>query len=293
MSITGQEYTVAAVGESFIANPNCDNCSDILGSTHAYNYIYDMDHRDRGPAYLEKIQYLHEQAHEGHLEKLSNLDCINAYAQMIQLDRGSLFLVVRDEDVPSPNEKQPWMTVNHTSPVFWRTDANPSSKDSPTNKLANAADPYSWICSQSSDGSGHFRNCVNEIQDVRNNPSNWSVYTGSPIQYCLSEKIEGDCQIRWSTQIAVIVVMVNFFIGAIIFYTVFTIEEEPLMASGDAIASFLQRPDMSTANMCLASKNDIVKAGHNFNAGRRQWVGRRYSWRHSVSLLRRVLLFLL
>lgn len=291
MSIAGHEYTVAAVGQSFIENPNCEGCSVILNATRAFNYVYDSDHLDRGPAYLKKIQYLHQQAHEGQLEKLGNLDCINAYAQMIQSNRGSLFLVVRDEDVPAP-DNYTWM--GQESPVFWRTDI-PSSQENPNNMLANYADPYKWICSWQSKGyfANYHVNCIDDVKEIKNSPSEWDTYSGAPIQYCLNVKIEADCQIRWNTQIAIVMVVLNFLKAGLILFTVFGIKEDPLMAIGDAIASFLQKPDSTTANMCIASKNDIIAMKHNFKAGSREWTGKRYCWRHSASRFRRILLFLL
>jgi hypothetical protein len=41
------------------------------------------------------------------------------------------------------------------------------------------------------------------------------------------------------------------------FYVAFFIHDEPLMTIGDAVASFLEKEDITTKNMCLSTRADF------------------------------------
>ncbi|PVH98173.1 hypothetical protein DM02DRAFT_596380 [Periconia macrospinosa] len=293
MSIASFEYYAAAVGQSFIDNPNCDGCTDVYDSTH-----WNSTSRSLYPnATNEKVRDLRQKAREGRLKRLENLDCINTYAKMIQSTFGSVLLVVQDKDVPSQNPK----SMQENSSVFW---------DSFNYNAQGSIDmePYKWICSSFATNRSS-PDCTKNIGKVRASPVDWTVKipcligqrddecenTGShmkgPIQYCLAEEVEPVCRIQWSMPIAIVVVILNFFKAALIFYTAFGIKEEPLMAIGDAVTSFLESPDTTTRNMCLSSKKNIAALGGKFNAGPRRWGEENFSWRHAASRKRRFFSF--
>ncbi|CAI6331455.1 unnamed protein product [Periconia digitata] len=244
MSITDHEYSVFGVTQSFINSSGCEGCSEM--------YRPDSIRVEDGPSSEYEntvlLQNLHRQAYEGRLERLENLDCINAYARLIQSDRRNLFLVFRDDDAPIVR----WITFSEASPVFW---AHSMHFYDPV--------PYSWISPPP------FKNTFNELQ---NSPANWTVEScddywcddsspSGPIQYCLSEKIEPQCQIRWSTEIAMVVVLLNF---------------------------------LKTTDMCLVSMDDaILIQKKSFKIRARRWNGQRHKWKDAVSGPRSGFLFLL
>ena len=266
MSIANYEYITAGVNQSFVDNPTCQGCSGIIiPEKVAWTYGNDFPN-----VVDEKISHLHQLSREGRLERLENVDCIDSYARMIQSNRGSVLLVTQFDVKPELSTK--WLTSS--SPLSWMVDSRSAPRE----------DPYQWICGTSTD-------CAGRIDEVRDSAINWTIM-GSNVQYCLSEKIESECTIRWSQEIGVIVVALNLFKAILMVCTLLSIEEEPLMAMGDAIASFLQRPDPTTVNMCLASRTDVM-AKHNFNPGPRRWAGKTYRWRHSTSRSRRAFTYLL
>lgn len=268
MSIANYEYITAGVNQSFVDNPTCQGCSGILIPGEVAKWT--TNGKDFPNIVDEKISHLHQLSREGRLERLENVDCINAYAQMIQSNRGSVLLVAQGDVEPDLSTK--WLA--DSSPLSWLVDSRSAARE----------DPYQWICGTATD-------CAGRIDEVRAAATNWTIL-GSNVQYCLSEKIESECTIRWSLEIGIIVLVLNLFKAILMVCTLLGIEEEPLMAMGDAIASFLRRPDPTTVNMCLASRTDVM-AEHNFSAGPRRWAGKTYRWRHSASRSRRAFTYLL
>lgn len=279
MSTTNYDYSVFGVTQSFTDSPNCEGCSEM----YRPNYTRVNPH---GPVseiqHTVLLQNLHQKAYEGRLERLENLDCMNAYARLIQSERRSLFLVFRDDDFPA----QIPITFSEVSPVFWSWSVHFSDPVS-----------YSWITPPP------FKE---KFEKLKSSPANWTVNycegplcedewnASGPIQYCLSERIKPQCQIRWSMEIAIVVVLLNFLKGLLMFYTVFGIKEEPLLTMGDAVASFLNTKDSKTADMCLASIDDLMAAKkRGFNIGARPCKGKKYKWSDAVSGPRLAWLFLL
>jgi hypothetical protein len=64
-----------------------------------------------------------------------------------------------------------------------------------------------------------------------------------------------------------------------------TVPDEPLITMGDAVASFLQKNDSSTKNMCLLSIHDVRSNG--YKAGARAWDDRRFRWKDVATRKRR------
>jgi hypothetical protein len=69
------------------------------------------------------------------------------------------------------------------------------------------------------------------------------------------------------------------------FYIAFCIRDEPLITMGDAVASFLEKSDPTTKNMCLLSIRDVRTRG--YQVGAREWLNERLKWKDVVSKKRR------
>jgi hypothetical protein len=54
---------------------------------------------------------------------------------------------------------------------------------------------------------------------------------------------------------------------------------------GDAVASFLQKEDTSTKDMCLLSIHDVRSNG--YKTGARAWDDRRFKWKDVTTKRRR------
>ena len=91
---------------------------------------------------------------------------------------------------------------------------------------------------------------------------NWTIIVGygyedawaAPIQYCLSQPVEGHCTLQFSILIITIVLVCNITKLACMMMLLLGQQAKPLVTLGDAVESFLETPDPTTENMCLADK---------------------------------------
>ena len=84
-------------------------------------------------------------------------------------------------------------------------------------------------------------------------PHNW-------LEYCLSVPAEEHCKLQFSLAIMIVVIVCNliktFCMGTIAWKQ----DPEPLVTLGDAIASFMDRPDVTTEGNCIAGKARFEKS---------------------------------
>ena len=81
-----------------------------------------------------------------------------------------------------------------------------------------------------------------------------------PINYCLAMHGPEKCHLEFSLFILLIVTVCNLIKLVAITYSVKVINGEHFITLGDAIASFLKVPDMTTVGHCLNTKNFFQKA---------------------------------
>ena len=234
-SIAGNEYYVYSVNENF-EDRQYTNFS-------GYDYPSAIYNGDVGSQTVAQEMFL--RAQEGTLEKLQPSACIDAYATNFQTSRGSVLLVV-------PNTSSDRFNVSR--PILEFED----QEELPVNEF-NRCPPFGWICNQL--GRECNRPCQFRLGSLRGNLTAWQPFH-KEILYCLSVKVEENCRLQYSTHLATVVVILNAVKAMIMLYLVFGIKELPLMTVGDAVSSFLQRPDATTDGMCLVAKKDIRKDRH-------------------------------
>ncbi|KIW04336.1 uncharacterized protein PV09_04626 [Verruconis gallopava] len=133
------------------------------------------------------------------------------------------------------------------------------------NSLLFAYNPYGF------DGPGNYWECgISNSFDCRKpkewkaNPSiakDWNIF-GYRIDYCLTKEIDLNnlCSIQFLLPIMIVVCVTNAakcmcILNVTLMY--FRQGEKPLVTIGDAICSFLQDPDLTTAQMCLVTKREL------------------------------------
>jgi hypothetical protein len=231
-SVQANSYDVFSVNESYLSQSGPGNVDTV--DEGAYN----VDHPD---AYNISVE-LHQKLLNSTLQNLSNIDCINAYAQIFQTTQGNLLLVTNTSSNRLIEEEL----------VF-----------SPANHAQGCTDAYHWICLdadndiQDTDLCGTTA-CPNLIPGIRANPSNWSVFHDQ-IQYCLSEPVDQNCKLQFNVRFAVIVIIFNAIKTAIMAYSAFGVSRTPLMTVGDAITSFLEREDSAARGRCLLSRSNVER----------------------------------
>ena len=97
---------------------------------------------------------------------------------------------------------------------------------------------------------------------ILHDASDGTSYTGfygttglSDVQYCLSKRVDTHCKLEFSLSIMVVVIICNLIKAVCMGIIAWKQDPEPLVTLGDTIASFLDRPDVTTKRNCIAGKN--------------------------------------
>ena len=171
------------------------------------------------------------------LQNLSNEECLKAYRKELVPDRANVLAI-----------SSAFVANNSILAVFQRNGGYGYSS-SPLQSQGNI-EYYDWTCeSIITEPEGnyvvHYR-CASS--------ANWTVLD-FPIEYCLSQTTEPSCRLQFSLVIMVIVLLCNFSKTLCMILTIWEPSWVPLLTLGDAIASFLDQPDLHTVNNCLAGKH--------------------------------------
>lgn len=75
--------------------------------------------------------------------------------------------------------------------------------------------------------------------------------------YCLSERVDEKCQLYFNPPICLVVILCNVVKVICMFLTIHGNKKRILLTIGDAISSFLSRPDITTQGECLLSASEI------------------------------------
>ncbi|KAF2832862.1 hypothetical protein CC86DRAFT_461346 [Ophiobolus disseminans] len=291
-SLSSNSYRVFSVSQSFLDEDLRLPCPDPSNKACDQRWRLLSDR----PVVL---QILKEKARAGELLRLSPLECIQQYAQIVQFERRNVLLVADDKFFPPAENSTLWKN----SHVY--SDDRFSAKD--VYGPESASDAYAWICGGSSGGNGGGSGstpCSDRIEDIKKSPDKWKTgfvcgpapantsvgrtckNQGWPVGYCLSESGEPHCKLHFELGIAVAVTVLNLLKALLMFCVAFGVYDEPLLTIGDAVASFLHEHDPSTQNMCLASMSDF-KQKKGFRTGPRQWRNETHRWKDVTSRRRR------
>jgi len=189
-----------------------------------------------GHSFGELAQHLHQQALAGHLDRLSPKECIDAYAVPLQTSRRNVVLITDDAHQRAADV----FDVFHA----WIPTEHPEA----------FGEQYSWVCD---DKLGWSDQCLYHVRDLRQTPDNWTISDDARVKYCLSEKTAEHCKLQVGVTLSTIVLVTLLFKTIVMFAVAFTVNEKPLMTTGDAISSFMNVPDPYTEGMCMASKRMI------------------------------------
>lgn len=199
--------------------------------------------------------------------RLDRADCIKAYAKDFVSSQRNLVLVA---DRQTLDPEPPWSnTAGHygVSRAANITDSigNPLLLQDYNEFGFSKQLRFEWICTAVPRAPWNldatfgqiYQFCENYYQGWYTQIENWKPY-GQDIEYCLSESIEERCRYTGNLPIIAVVTACNL-IKLICMYTVATcLRDRPLITVGDAIQSFLEEPDPSTKDMCLANRQDFI-----------------------------------
>ncbi|KAH7392189.1 hypothetical protein DE146DRAFT_661877 [Phaeosphaeria sp. MPI-PUGE-AT-0046c] len=281
VSLSTNSYDMFVVSQAFVDDPDCQNCTDTISNE---------------PAVIElaaRLKGLWEQSRKSELDRLSPMDCLSAYGTIIQTTRRNLLVVTANENiVPAPAHLSfPFdRDINNTN--WYQYDY--FNATTALGHYQRNSDTLQWICSELPRTNTP---CINRIGELKQAAQSWVVGASCsggppgycdqyrwPVDYCLSERADLQCKLHFNSVIAAVVAALNFFKAILMFYIAYSKKSSPLATIGDAIASFLDEKDSTTASMGPTNVYD-VKNG--FQMGAVTWGNPRWRWKDATSKKRR------
>ncbi|KAI9723449.1 MAG: hypothetical protein M1828_004179 [Chrysothrix sp. TS-e1954] len=216
----------------------------------------------------------------GELDRLEPRECIGAYAVDYISDRRNLLMVAPTSFDNSSESKIHGFIVNDNAQIDGQLSAGCD------------LDPYAWICGNSTcDQPCTSRN----VTALQNNLEDWKPQF-APVDYCLSEKTPGKCELNLNLYLMIAVMIANLFKTVLMTALAFWLMDAPLLNLGDAISSFLSRADPMTNGACLFSRAQF-RAGLDHDYGNHpdsaEWRSRRIFWHRTVGGLQWTVFFAL
>lgn len=185
------------------------------------------------------LQDLFDAARNETLTHLDNNDCLDAFGKTYQSTYSKLLLVntaMRDN-----NSYTFVYTVGVFNPYEYLRDPHSS--------------PYEWLCPSNWNtwdmecGSSYIPNVRNDIAN-----DNWKVRDlVYKVDSCLAKKAPQYCKLQYSLPLTLVVIGCNIVKSVVLLYIWLGINKAPILTVGDAISSFLRRPDPHTQGYCLVS----------------------------------------
>ncbi|KAF4470042.1 hypothetical protein FALBO_3056 [Fusarium albosuccineum] len=182
---------------------------------------------------------LAEKNHFGDFERLSNDQCIDAYAKSVVNGRRTVIITATNE-----TEKGPFA-------LGYEYKA-----EDHVNNSVGVYRPYEWMCFGMSSANDPPL-CYEAIHNLTKAPEEWAPWNFTA-EYCHSKVVKENCALNASQPIIIVIVICNLFKVVIMAMMVLWVKGHPIMTLGDAIRSFLDEPDPTTEGLCLLSK-DAVK----------------------------------
>jgi len=234
-TLSAREYSVFTVTKDFLTGAPY-NISQTMYNASLQSYAQPMNDVKGSPYYSPAVAAARSlRGNLTQLQRLENKACIEEYSKEIISMRSDVLLISSDD--------------NNISTVldFWPT-LSPSFADPQLRRPP-------WPCDYSD---GTFHNDVTcDVRKKAAEASTWQI-NNRLIQYCLSKPIEEQCRLQFSVRIMAVVIACNLVKMIVMGYIAW---KRPLnlVTAGDAIASFLDKPDQTTEGNCLAGKTRFQK----------------------------------
>ncbi len=159
--------------------------------------------------------------------------------------------------------------------------------------------PFAWACGDGYDQNPFQKNTVSDIPQIEN-PKGLCTYNtaisgigswrlnNQLIDHCIVETVPESCQLNYSLAIMLAVIVANFIKVCCMSLVIWKFTAPTMVTIGDAVASFLESPDLTTQSMCLATKSDIIKH-FGEQPTPRPWDSKRQRWFKAASVKRWVI----
>lgn len=191
------------------------------------------------------IEYL--QQNKDVLVHLENAECIRAYSQKSMVDYSNVLVVTNTSNNNSGlnlnyvNEQLQlvgtWLCANLTNTYPSNCDVDSLVFNDSSWAVRGTSNPNYTALNDTSlgDGEGQCGYWADEM---------------FPVQYCLAQPVPERCGLGVAVSLLIVVIVCNAIKVLYIFWTLARLAGfQPLLAVGDAVVSFLERPDDTTKNL--------------------------------------------
>jgi hypothetical protein len=227
-------------------------------------------------------------ATQGTLQRLSNEECINTYGQdNSQMSHRGNVLAVTKSQPPGNANATVLVTFRYETFVNNYTGNNWVCDPTYINTVDRKCD---WKALAKTANSSWHLGAIDPVS--YSSDRFWEYPSGErwEIDYCLSQQTElgGQCKLQYSLIIMICVLIANSIKFAVIFYFLRTSVEPVLATIGDGISTFLERPDITTAERPFLSRKGARNFRHSPAPARVQYQHptRPLRWWHAPSLPR-------
>ena len=189
------------------------------------------------------------------LVKLENKDCVEVYEAPIVSANSDLILVSTHSNATN---SLLYYDLDQASQLLIDSKGFSGYCSLPLLKncdLSGLANGQGWSIHVDDEDNVNDEDGVDYVEGVGENTFlTTSIANETRIQYCLSKRVEEHCKLQFSLAIMIVVIMCNLIKTICMSIIAWKQDPEPLVTLGDAIASFLDRPDESTKGNCIVEK---------------------------------------
>ena len=267
---TANNYVAVSVTEDFLHG----------ASWTSFNNTFDDS--------LDKLQHA---AQAAQLKRLENADCIRAYGQQMQHNRRDVLLVSKTTDPVYVNNTSTSAFAVYNDP-FMASGGTTFSWICGAEAFSDAEDDYVWECDASYLDSFAATSANRWIpgEPKYDGATSYGDQQNLTVSYCLSELVPELCKVNLVPIILGVVIVCNAIKIAAFLGTLWISQrKKPLITTGDAIQSFLERRDTSTKGRCLVSKEEYETTFRTSKEWKPRmpgtgdvWTGGRTRWGKSI-----------
>ena len=239
-TLSTQEFDAFLVTSEFVDGASF-NVPAVFPSTAKDNTLQTFDDTLQAKLQAKLQASLQDYKTNRSFVKLESKECVDTYSAQIVSTNSDLIMV---SDYPDPSNSLVWYFRGAMSSLI---DGSIIFCDLVLCGNGDGAviDPQNLVLQTSK---------INGI--VQHNVSDMNGTTSglSSIDYCLSKRVSEHCKLQFSLTIMIVVIVCNTIKAVCMTIILWEQELEPLVTLGDAIASFLDRPDVTTKRNCIAGR---------------------------------------
>jgi hypothetical protein len=192
---------------------------------------------------------------------ISTEECFHKYNVQYMSEAGHVYLIQSNATVWRERTVWSLMANSSTGDTMWyryndipeKLERQEVTSNFPFVSNATIYPSNEWRCP-----SHRIGNCnVDDEREVPRDRSKWAPYE-STVRYCMVEQVSEICKLQFSFLIAIIVILSNFTKAACMGWMLFgNKSHKALVTLGDALASYLERPEPATRGRCLQNRWQI------------------------------------